>query len=57
MVLCCPVFGVRVSVRFHLIFVHIIFSLVRFSYVTQTTFFKSAAHTVDNMFPLYFDYL
>ena len=41
-----PVFGVRVSVMFHLTCVHIIFIFV----------LEIAAHSVDHMFSLYFDY-
>ena len=47
MVLC---FGVRVSMTFHLTCVHIIFSSV-------STFWEIAAHSVDYVFSLYFDYL
>ena len=36
---------------FHLMCVHIIFSLVR------VFFYEMAAHSVDHMFSLYFDYL
>ena len=48
------VFGVRVSVTFHLMFVHIIFSLV---YVAEWQPLRGrASHSVDCM-SLYFDYL
>ena len=54
---CCgsrlPVFGVKVSVTFHLTCVHIIFSSVS---VAEWPPF-GAAHSVDHMFFLYFDYL
>ena len=48
------VFGVRVSETFHLTCVHII--LVRFGLLV-TTFCEIAAHSVDHVFSLYFDYL
>ena len=57
--LCCgsllPVFGVRFSVTFHLTCVHIIFSSVLVS--EWPTFCEIAAHSVDPMFSLHFDYL
>ena len=49
-----PVFGLRVSVKFHLMCVHII--LVRF-WLLSCHFWEIAAHSVDHMFSLYFDYL
>ena len=56
---CCgsllPVFGFRVSVTFHLIFVHIIFSSVLVGCLVAT-FWERAAHSVDHMFSLYFDF-
>ena len=55
---CCgsllPVFGVRISVTFHLMCVRIIFSSVS---VAGWPSFGVAAHSVDHMFALYFDYL
>ena len=50
-----PVFCVRVSVTFHLTCVHIIFSSV--SVAEWSPFVEIAAHSVDHMFFLYFDYL
>ena len=50
-----PVFGVRVSVMFHLMCVHIMFSFV--SVAEWLPFWELAAHSVDHMFILYFDYL
>ena len=50
-----PVFGVRVSVTFHLMCVHFIFSSV--SVAEWPPFWEIAAHSVDHMFSLYFDYL
>ena len=56
---CCgsllPIFSVRVSVTFHLMCVHIIFSSV--SVAELAPFGKIAAHSVDHMFSLHFDYL
>ena len=55
---CCgsllSVFGVRVSVTFHLMCVHII--LGRFGLLSDYLL-ERAAHSVDHMFSLYFDYL
>ena len=48
-----PIFGVRVSVTFHLTSVHII--LVRFGLLSGHVW--EAANSVDHMFSLYFDYL
>ena len=48
------VFCVRVSLMFHLKFVHII--LVRFRLLSGLLW-EIAAHSVDHMFSLYFDYL
>ena len=50
-----PVFGVRVSVMFHLTCVHIIFKSV--SVAVWPPFWEIAAHSVDHMFSLYFEYL
>ena len=55
---CCgsllPVLVSEVLVTFHLTCVHIIFSLV---WVTDLPpFGKIAAHSVNHMFSLYFDY-
>ena len=49
------VFGVRVSMTFHLMCVHIIFSSVLGCGVA--TFWERAAHSVDHMFSLHLDYL
>ena len=55
---CCgsllPVFGVRVSVTFHLTCVRII--LARFRLLSGHLW-EIAAHSVDHMLSLYFDYL
>ena len=50
-----PVFGVRVSVTFHLMCVQIMNSLV--SDAEWPPFLEIAAHLVDHIFSLYFDYL
>ena len=50
----CFCFGVRVSPTFHLTCVHII--LVQFVLLSGP-FWEIAAHSVDHMFFLYFDYL
>ena len=51
-----PVFGVRVSVTFHFTCVHIIFSS---AWVVEWPPFAGeiAAHSVDHMFSLHFDFL
>ena len=49
-----PVFGVRVSVTFHLTCDHII--LVRFRLLVAT-FWEIAANSVDHLLSLHFDYL
>ena len=55
MVLCCQLFGVRVSVTFHLMCVHIICSSV---WVAEwPAFGERAAHSVDHLFSTDFDYL
>ena len=48
-------FGVRVSVPFHLTCVHVSFSSV---WVAEwPPFLEIAAHSIDYMFSLHFDYL
>ena len=49
MVPCCPFFGVRVSVTFHHMFVHIISSSVSFADRMRVgTFWKRVARSVDH---------
>ena len=50
-----PVFGVRVSVTFHLFLLHIIFSSVWVAELPP--FLERATYSVDHMLSLYFDYL
>ena len=49
-----PVFDVIVLMTFRFMFVHIIFSLV---WVAEWPPFKKAAHSVNHVFTLYFEYL
>ena len=51
MVLC---FGIGVSVTFHIMCVHIIFSSV---WVAEWQLFINSCSLVDHMFSLYFDFL
>ena len=51
-----PVVGVRVSLTIHLICVYIIFALFGLMMLSGHLF-ERAAHSVDHMFSLYFDYL
>ena len=50
-----PVFGVRVSVTFHLTCVHNI--LVQFRLLNGHLLGNIAAHSVDHLFSVCFDYL